>query len=434
MTYSSSETRRVTVFVSAIVCLLSLNVSARLLAEPRSPVKSSSTRQVLIDVDTNTHLRHWAYTSEDRGSSTRWSVRKDMLHGGRQEGVDRVRVDNGVLSFDVIPTRGMNIWDAYCGDLSLGWNSPVKEVVHPQFVNLRERGGLGWLEGFGGWMCRCGLASNGAPGEDRVRSNTGSVVPVQLTLHGKVNYLPSRHVTVEISDDDPPMIKLTGVVDETSMFGTQLRLTTEISTVAGSKSLTIRDRITNLAARDQEFQILYHTNFGSPLLEGGSRFVAPVARVTPRDVRAAEGDLSQWNVFLAPTRGYDEQVYFLKLLSDQSDNTEILLRNAAGTRGTSLSYSVKDLPHTTLWKNTAPQENGYVTGLEPATNFPNNRGFERQNGRVPSLKGGESYSAAITFTVHIDADAVQAAEARIRTLQGETKTQIDRQPVAGLSP
>jgi hypothetical protein len=46
----------------------------------------------------------------------------------------------------------------------LGWDSPVKEVVHPQFINLQSRGGLGWLEGFNEWMVRCGLEWAGHPG------------------------------------------------------------------------------------------------------------------------------------------------------------------------------------------------------------------------------------------------------------------------------
>ena len=47
----------------------------------------------------------------------------------------------------------------------------------------------------------------------------------------------------------------------------------------------------------------------------------------------AEGDLTGWDRYLGPTPGYDEQVYFLKLLGDASGQTEILLQNAAATRG-----------------------------------------------------------------------------------------------------
>ena len=43
---------------------------------------------------------------------------------------------------------GMGILDVQMDGIRLGWNSPVKEVVHPSHIDLESRGGLGWLEGF----------------------------------------------------------------------------------------------------------------------------------------------------------------------------------------------------------------------------------------------------------------------------------------------
>ncbi|HSU66500.1 MAG TPA: hypothetical protein VLJ39_06495, partial [Tepidisphaeraceae bacterium] len=38
-----------------------------------------------------------------------WSVQKGRLHGGKQEGVDVIRLDNGKMQFLIIPTRGMGV-------------------------------------------------------------------------------------------------------------------------------------------------------------------------------------------------------------------------------------------------------------------------------------------------------------------------------------
>jgi hypothetical protein len=403
-------------------------------------VSQDALHVTLIDVDQNFRIEEWSTSSEGLppdsklGSSPPWRVQKDVLHGGRQEGVDRVRIDNGVLSFTILPSRGMNLWEARCGDLRLGWDSPVKEVVHPHHVNLSEREGLGWLEGFAEWINRCGLASNGAAGEDRVRSNTGSIIPVKLSLHGKISYIPARKVEIVVDRGEKPVIRVRGVVDETMMYGTQLRLVTEISTEAGSKSITIHDEIQNLAATEQEFQILYHANFGPPLLEEGAVLLAPAVRVTPRDARAAEGSIMNWNQYGPPITGYLEQVYFIKPASAANGKTEALLRNKAGDRGVSVVFSTQELPYLTLWKNTAAKENGYVTGIEPATNYPNNRSFERKNGRVPTLKGGQSFHATITITAHVDSKGVSTAQARIAILQGSAEPKLDAEPVAGLCP
>ena len=51
--------------------------------------------------------------------------------------------------------------------------SPVEEIVHPKYIDLESRGGLGWLEGFNEWMVRCGLEFAGHPGEDTFTTNTG---------------------------------------------------------------------------------------------------------------------------------------------------------------------------------------------------------------------------------------------------------------------
>ena len=76
-------------------------------------------------------------------------------------------------------------------------------------------------------------------------------------------------------------------------------------------------------------RLLYHVNFGAPLLDEGARFVAPAATVVPRDPRAAEG-IATWDQYGAPETGYAEQVYFLKLHADAAGNTQAMLCNARG--------------------------------------------------------------------------------------------------------
>src|SRR2546423_11973981 len=94
------------------------------------------------------------------GSCRTWSIRKRTLHGGLRDGVDLVEVDNGALSFAVLPTRGMGLWRGAYRGLPLGWRSPVGGPVHPRHVRPAENGGLGWLAGFAEPPCRCGLGLN----------------------------------------------------------------------------------------------------------------------------------------------------------------------------------------------------------------------------------------------------------------------------------
>ena len=74
----------------------------------------------------------------------------------------------------------------------------------------------------------------------------------------------------------------------------------------------MRDEFVNRKDQPVEMQVLYHWNFGPPFLEEGSRFVAPLKTVTPRDRRAVEG-LARHDVYDAPEPGSTEQVYFYEL-------------------------------------------------------------------------------------------------------------------------
>ena len=363
-------------------------------------------------------------------SATGWSVQASTLRGGLQEGVNVVEIHNGKLSFSVLPTRGMSIWKGCCGSVPLVWDSPVKAPVNPAFINEQERGGLGWLKGFNEWFVRCGINSMGAPGMDTVLDNSGNAFDVPLTLHGKIANIPARSVSLKITEE---AIILCGEVDETMMFGPALRLHTEIRCDFGSNAMVITDTVTNLGDNPQEHQMLYHINYGEPLLENGSRMLAPIKQVAPRDPRSAEG-IESYDRYGAPEIGFVEQAYLFELLgTPDSGQTLAMLRNAAGDKASVLRYSLRDFPCFTLWKNTAGKADGYVTGLEPATSFPNPRRFERENGRVMTLAGGQSRTTRITIETLETPQDVEAAEAEIRELQATEPANVHRQPVAGLS-
>jgi hypothetical protein len=204
-------------------------------------------------------------------------------------------------------------------------------------------------------------------------------------------------------------------------------LRTEISTEPNSNSFRVEDVITNRGGQEQEFELLYHTNYGRPLLEEGSTFLAPVSRVTPFNEHAAQ-DIGSYATYAGPKLGFVEQVYCMSPIADQEGRTLVGLENKARDRAVSLAFSVKDLPCVTLWKNTNDLAEGYVTGLEPGTNFPANRRVERAHGRVPKLAAGASHHAAIDFTIYGNAEETGKLTDRISALQGGVKPVLDDKP------
>lgn len=361
------------------------------------------------------------------GCPAEWKVVKDTLAGGKQEGVEIVTIDTWRMQIVVCPTRGMGILAVSGAGVRLGWESPVQEVVHPKFVNLQARGGLGWLDGFNEWMCRCGLEWSGHPGTDKFTNNVGDEATMDLTLHGKIANTPASEVVLLVDRKPPHTIRLRGRVDERMFHGPKLELWTEIATDPGSTRFRISDVITNRGAQPQEFQVIYHANFGRPLLEEGSRVELPVERVTPFNARAAEGQKA-WTEYAAPVAGYVEQVYQVRPLAGADGRTIVMLRDKAGVKGCSMTYAVKDLPYFTLWKNTAAVADGYVTGLEPGTSFPSNRRNERKHGRVPKLAPGATWSASIDVRLLGTAGEVSAVSKRIAAIQGDRKPVVDAEP------
>jgi len=380
----------------------------------------------LTDVDQDVYVDDLTISSGDvPGAPEGLSVTKRRLRGGLRDGVDLVEVDNGAFRFVVVPTRGMGVWEARSGDLRLGWQSPVKGPVHPAFVPLSEPSGLGWLNGFDELLVRCGLESNGAP----VFDENGNV---RYGLHGKIANIPAHQVEVAV-DGDSGEIRVTGVVDEARLFFNKLRMSTTYTTRPGQPGMTITDTITNISAEPGELELLYHTNFGLPLLGPGAKVVLPVRRMAPRDADGV-GNLDQWDTYGPETPGAPEAVFFFDLAADPAGATQATLRGAAGDRGVTLRFNKSQLPYFTLWKNRQAAVDGYVTGLEPAINFPNARSFEKEQGRVAVLAPGESRSFEVSLEVHPDAAGVEAAEQAVAKLQQGVTPEILPQPSPEWSP
>ena len=383
----------------------------------------------LIDADHTEPLtpldRLDAHTTEQSlGGSADWSVTWRTLRGGLSDGVDVVDLCSGTLTVSILPTRGMGLWRAETNGVTAGWDSPVKRPVHPRHVELGARNGLGWLDGFNELLCRCGLAFNGPPGIDE---DARSPIESQLTLHGKIANLPAHRVQVEVDDSGPGRISVIGVIDECTLFGPQLRLTSRVSVTAGESTIEVEDSVENLASTPGELELLYHINVGRPFLAEAAQLHAPAAVVAPRDSRAAEG-IGAYPEYPGPSPGYAEQAYFFELRENAEGWTETLLRNAAGDRGFGVRCERKQLPCFTVWKCTQPEADGYVTGLEPGTNYPNFKSFERTQGRVVSIPSGGSYITRLALDVHTETSKVDEAVGRVAGLQGSEPPRIYPEP------
>ncbi|MBN1908294.1 MAG: aldose 1-epimerase family protein [Pirellulales bacterium] len=374
----------------------------------------------LTDVDQDVYVDALQITPDHvDGAATGYSVTKRRLRGGLRDGVDVVEVDNGAFRFVVIPTRGMGLWRARLGKVGLGWSSPRRGQVHPGFVNLQEASGVGWLDGFDELLVRCGLESNGA---EEFEANGALRYP----MHGRIANIPAHRVEVTI-DGDSGQITIGGEVDDARAFGNKLRLATVYTTTPGRPGVSITDTVTSISGRDAEMQLLYHCNLGVPLLEPGAKLLLPTSKVAPRG--AVEAPYVQdWQTYGPEMPDAQGLCNYFQPLADAQGRSLAVLHNAAADQGVLLRFNINQLPCFTQWKNHEPVQDGYVTGLEPATNYPNRRSFEKEHGRVVPLKPGQSVRFDMELEALPDATTVQAASGEVAQLQQSITPEVLAQP------
>ncbi|KAB7895610.1 DUF4432 family protein [Rouxiella sp. S1S-2] len=377
---------------------------------------------MLTDADTSTEKGNWQINSSQlKLGNEPFSIEQKVLHGGKQEGskVITLTSKNG-LTIMLSPTRGMDLLRVTGHGVRLGWDSPVNEVVNPAYINLESRNGLGWLEGFNEMMVRCGFEWTGHP-----VTKDGVI----YTLHGKAGNTPASKVEVIVDDKAPHEIRIRGLLKEHTFKKANLETWTELRYVPGSDSFTVHDVLTNKADYPHDYQIIYHSNFGTPILEENARFIAPLESVSPFNEYAKKG-LDHWATYGAPTKDFDEMVFNLKPKADSSGKTLAAVINSKGDKGASIEFDTHQLPLLTMWKNTDTLKQGYVTGIEPGTNYAYPVTIEKEQGRVKQLQAGQSTEFTLTYSLLKDAAAVSKVEQRVKDIQGNESVKVDEKPIA----
>ncbi len=304
-------------------------------------------------------------------------VRQSVLADGPGRGMRAFDVTNGSgLSFTVLPDRGMDI--AWCSYKSI----PISFIsktgpVHP---SLCHYGGNDFLRGFtGGLLTTCGYTHMGSACRDE-----GS----ELALHGRATLLPSDDTAVLCGfEGDDYVMRIRGRMRESAVLGEDVQLYREIRASAGENVLHITDRLENAGSEAQPLMLLYHFNFGHPLLGEAAKLVTPPGRVIPRDSAAAEG-LADCKSFHSPVSGYGEQVFYHDPEPDGNGRVRVTLQNSALGLSASLCYNKSELPCLIQWKQLGNAD--YVCGLEPATWYPEGRAEARKRGELALLAPGET--------------------------------------------
>jgi hypothetical protein len=327
-------------------------------------------------------------------------VERVTVAGGSAAGVELVRVrTGGGLEYTVNASRCLDIGLAEFAGVPISWHSPAGEV-HPSRYDAR---GAEWLRtAAGGLLMTCGLTQAGSPCEDAGES---------LGVHGRAHHTPARDVVAEGAwRADEYDLRVAGTVEEARLFGDALRLRREITGRLGENRITLKDTVENAGFKPSPVMLLYHFNFGFPLMGESTTVSFPSRRVVGREPGLPLEDAGE---FPAPALDYSERVYYHEdLKTDSAGFAEAVIRNPRfplpgacpeSSRGgarpvaVTLRWQTANLPRLVQWK--MPGIGVYALGLEPANCGVAGRAAERARGTLVTLAPGASLDFALELSV-----------------------------------
>lgn len=319
-------------------------------------------------------------------------VERFTYNEGAADGVRAVRVrTGGGLDFTVLMSRGMDIGAASFKGLPFAWQSATG-ASHPHALDQSQPNGRGWLRSFhGGLLTGCGLSNAGAANVDGDE---------HLGIHGYLSHTPADETFagVEWLGDDAAQIVVRGVMREAVVFGENVCLRRDITAPLGGNLIRVVDTVTNDGFQEIPLMLLYHLNFGFPLVSEDTEIVTNAATAPePRDADAEAGkDIAER--LTAPIGGYREQCFFHHPVPAADGYATVTMTNRTLPLTATVRYDARSLPHLTQWKMMGLGE--YVCGIEPANCRVFGRTAERAAGRLQTIAPGETR----TFTVEIAID------------------------------
>ncbi|MGQ9620637.1 MAG: aldose 1-epimerase family protein [Bacteroidales bacterium] len=304
-------------------------------------------------------------------------TRHYVLTEGRARCLRAIDINTGSgLNYTILPDRGMDISLAAYKGTNLVFLTCNGET-HPAYY---EPEGIGWLNTFaGGLLTTCGLTYLGPPVIDD---------GVELGLHGRYSTIPACRVA-DLSSwvDDDYIIKIKGVVEEGRIFGNKLRLEREITSVLGQNNINIRDRITNFGSSQSPYMILYHLNFGYPLLSEHCELLIDPVKTDPVN-KSAETSLIDYKKIIKPQLDFQEQVFCHTMKGSDTGEAVVSLINRLNGTSLQIRFNINQLPYLIQWKMMGYGD--YVMGLEPSNVPLKNRKDLKNEGTLPYIQPGMS--------------------------------------------
>jgi hypothetical protein len=309
-------------------------------------------------------------------------VRFERVEGGSAAGSRLLHVWNAAgLSFTVQPDKCLDLYDCSFRGVNLAFHSKNGMTAPGRFLPEASAFFSYWS---GGMLATCGLGNVGG-------ADVSDPLDPQ-PIHGRIGYAAAEALSADAFwQGEDYVLSVSGRMRESRLYGRNLELHRQIRTTLFSREIEITDTVTNLSDAPEPVFLLYHFNFGYPLLDETSRFFGPRSEITPGSSDGERDHLSMH----APVDAAPQQTFLHKPF-EQGEVTAGIV-NPARKLAAYLRYDTRALPYLLEWK--CLKSHDYVLAAEP-TNCPaNNRETDLRSGSVPVLGAYESLQYHVTLCV-----------------------------------
>ena len=234
----------------------------------------------------------------------------------------------------------------------------------------------------------CGLTHVGGPEKDEYG---------ERGLHGQISNIAAELISIKQPDPvgGDMEFSISGIIKQTGIFGPNLELRRTISGTLGKAIIKIHDEVINRGNTTVPHMLLYHCNFGWPLVDEGTDIIWDGKWESPgsnkEDKIFREGN--NFHKCPAPLKAHNgngEEVAFIDINSNKDGVCTCGLHNEPLGVAVVMRFNKAQLPWLTNWQHWGEGE--YVTGIEPGTNPPIGQAKARKEKTLVFLAPGEEKS------------------------------------------
>ena len=253
------------------------------------------------------------------------------------------------LEFDL--DRAMDLYTVRFEGQPISWLGPPGLQTRHQF----EPSEFGWLRTFhGGLLLTCGLEHFGNPATgEGAQYAPPDGRQVHYGEHGRVSHQSASLDRCEVLGGADPYFSIVGTVVQASVYGEHYRLRREFQVSLLRPHISLTDTVTNVGPLPTRQVLLYHFNFGYPLVDAQTTYT----------LDTAAGPYTASFGLCHPDA--PEQVDAFDPAPDPAGLSHASITSDALGLRADLAYETRTLPVLFVWR--LPRDRANVLGFAPAT-------------------------------------------------------------------